>query len=178
MGCGYTGDAIEQAQKIVLALIVADIFLLLFLTPVLSVELPSNVWYPYNHGYQALGSLTYRFMGSGAVYWSPNHYWIYFGPSVVQLSNSSDSALVIGSADLNGGSIFGYYVIVSDAQGHVLSTAYTTLDVKAVAGKSYTVQVEGFGTCKFDHWSGGKTAPDLTVIAGSGAHAYTAVFSC
>jgi hypothetical protein len=150
---------------------------LLFFMPVLGVTLSRTVWYPYDHslGY---GSLTYTYFGYGALFWSPNHYWIYFGNSVVQVSNSSTSTLTVKSIDQNGTAIFGYYTVLSDASGNIVSTGYTDVTFSTTAGLKYAIQVEGYGKCSFSHWSTGASSNELVVLATSGDRSFTAVYDC
>ncbi len=76
--------------------------LVVFLLPVHATVVSGSAWYPYSHDYPGRGSLSYSYLGYGAVYWYLNHYWIYFGPVVLQVTNSSDSELVVQSVDQNG----------------------------------------------------------------------------
>ncbi len=149
-----------------------------FLLPLLPLKLAPTVWYPYTSSPNGYGSLTYRYSGYGATFWSPNHYWIYFGSYAVQVVNSSASTITVNSIDQNGTAIFGYYTIVSDSGGKVIATGYTSVSFSTIAGARYTVQEEGYGRCTFSHWSSGVTSSELSVLARSGDLTITAVFDC
>jgi hypothetical protein len=149
-----------------------------FFLPSLSVKLSPGIWYPYTSYHEGYGSVTYAYLGYGAVYWNPNHYWIYFGRSAIQLTNSSASIITVDSVDQNGTSIFGYFTILSDSGGRIISTGYTRTSFSTTAGEQYTVQVEGYGQCTFSHWSNGVMSSEQVVIAKSGDETLTAVYSC
>ena len=80
-----------------------------FLLPLLPLRLSPTVWYPYTSSPSGFASFAHKYLGYGAVFWSPNHYWIYFGSNAVQLTNSSASEITVNSVDENGTTIFGYY---------------------------------------------------------------------
>ena len=161
-----------------IALVVAVALTLAFFVPVLTTRLSPGVWYPYTTSPSGLGSVTYTYLGVGAVYWAPNHYWLYFGNSVVQLTNSSASSVTVNSIDQNGTTIFGYYAILSDSGGNKIATGYTQVTFSTTAGKQYAVQMENYGKCTFSHWSNGLTSSEAVVTAKSGDKALNAVFVC
>jgi hypothetical protein len=149
-----------------------------FLWPAFSVQLSPNIWYPYVKNPKGLGSMTYVYFGYGAVGWYPNHYWIYLGPSVLQLMNSSASSVTVQSVDQKQLPIYGYYVIVSDSSGGQISSGYTPFTFSATAGSQYVVEVQGYGSCKFNQWSTGATSSEVGVLAKSGGQTIVAVFDC
>jgi hypothetical protein len=149
-----------------------------FLWPVFSVRLSPNIWYPYVKNPRGLGSLTYAYFGYGAVGWYPNHYWIYLGPSVLQLMNSSPSSITVQSIDQKQLPIFGYYVIFSDSNGKQINSGYTPVTFSATAGTRYVVEVQGYGSCKFNHWSAGTNSSEVGVLARSGGQTMVSVFDC
>jgi hypothetical protein len=149
-----------------------------FLVPVFAVNLSPSIWYPSNRSPGGLGSFTYEALGYGAVFWGPNHYWLFLGDSTLQITNSSASEVTIKSVDQNGAAIFGYYTVFSDSSGHVLQTGYTTQTFSATAGLKYTIQVEDYKTCRFSHWENGVNSTEIVVLATSGNHDYAAVYDC
>ncbi len=68
--------------------------------------------------------------------------------------------------------------MASNPEGRVLGSGYSTLTFPSTAGVQYTIQVEGYGTCRFPHWATGVTSSEITVTALSGAQTFTAVFEC
>lgn len=170
-----------KAKKVrggAIATVAVAALVLAFFLPVFATSLSPAVWYPYKQSPGGYGSATYKYLGYGAVYWSPNHYWLYFGRSVLQLTNSSASSIIVNSTDQNGSAIFGYYTIISNAQGKVLGTGYTKVSFPTNAGEGYTIQMEGYGKCVFSHWSNGVTSSEQIVVAKSGDESLTAVFTC
>ena len=161
-----------------IVLVVAVVLTLAFFVPVFTTRLSPEVWYPYTAAPSGLGSVTYTYLGVGAVYWAPNHYWLYFGNSVVQLTNSSASSITVNSIDQNGTTIFGYYSILSDSGGNKLATGYTQVTFPTTACKQYAVQMEGYGKCAFSHWSTAATSSELVVTAKRGGKALDAVYHC
>jgi hypothetical protein len=144
---------------------------------VFTVGLSPAIWYPPK-SYAGFGSTTYAYFGYGAVFWHPNHYWVYFGKSVLELTNSSSPEVTVNSVDQHGATIFGYYVLFSDSSGHLLQTGFTPHTFSAMAGQKYTVQVENYQGCTFSNWTNGVKTPELTLQASSGGNAFTAVFNC
>jgi hypothetical protein len=164
-------------RGIILGLAVVAIASAFFL-PLVALRLSPGVWYPYTDAPGGYGSVTYKYLGYGAVFWAPNHYWLYFGSSVVQLTNSSASTVTVNSVDQNGTTIFGYYTILSDPGGKIVDTGYTKVSFSTTAGQQYTLQMEGYGRCTFSHWLNGETSSELVVLAESGDESLTAVFNC
>ena len=170
--------AAKKIPRTTLAVVVVAAFVVMFFLPVFGTSLSPSVWYPYKQSPSGYGSVTYELLGYGAVFWSPNHYWLFFGSSVLQVTNSSASTISVTSIDQNGSTIFGYYTIISDAQGKVMGTGYTKVSFPTNAGEQYTVQMEGYGKCVFDHWSNGVTSSEQVVVAKSGDEPLTAVYTC
>lgn len=161
-----------------IALSVVLVLALAFFTPAVGMKLSPSVWYPYSLSPSGYVSVTYKFLGSGAVYWGPNHYWVYLGSSTWQIVNSSASSLTVKSVDQNGTAIFGYYTVLSNPGGAILKTGYSTVTFPTIAGQKYGVQVEGYGKCVFSHWSTGSPTTELSIVARSGDYVFTAVYSC
>lgn len=167
-----------RKTRILAGVAIAVVLAIAFFLPILSVRLSPTVWYPYDKSPAGYGSLTYRTFGYGAVYWSPDHYWVYLGSGTIQVTNSSASSITVSSVDRNGTAIFGYYTILSDSGGRAIATKYTTATFPTTAGQHYTLQVEGYGACIFSHWSNGVTSSELDVVAGSGDQTLNAIYNC
>ena len=79
--------------------------------------------------------------------------------------------------DTSGSPISGYYTVLNQSS-NVQATGFTPTTLNLQNGQTYTVQVDDYGSCHFDHWlDTGSTTRARTVDINS-ATAYTAVMNC
>ena len=75
-------------------------------------------------------------------------------------SLSATSTLTVTAQDANGDPLPGYYAVLNQSGRTIVATAYTPATFNLTDGQTYTVGVDGYGSCTFDHWldTGNKTA--------------------
>ena len=106
------------------------------------------------------------------------------GGSGYILAQSSASAVswdpppgvTINSVDQTG-PISGYYTVLLQ-NGNVVSTGFTPVTFATNIGQTYTVQVDNYGNCLFDHWSDTGSTDSQRTFTATGSQAFTAVYSC
>jgi hypothetical protein len=91
---------------------------------------------------------------------------------------ASSSSLTVRSVNQNGASIFGYYTVLYGSAGNVISTGYTAQTFSTTAGDSYSVEIDGYGSCNFAQWADGSTSNPRSFTASGSAMSFTAVFDC
>jgi hypothetical protein len=92
-------------------------------------------------------------------------------------SNSTSPQLAIVSQDTNGNSLPGYYNVLYNQGGAVVSTGFSPDIYSLTSGQSYMVGVENFGSCTFAAWADGSTANPRTVSISSNTE-LTATYNC
>lgn len=87
------------------------------------------------------------------------------------------SQLTITTQDTDGNPVYGYYTVLNYS-GHIEATGFTTATFTLTDGDTYSVQVDNYGACSFDHWlDTGSTSYSRTVSITSDTQ-YTAVMNC
>jgi hypothetical protein len=86
------------------------------------------------------------------------------------------SNVTINSVDQNGNGIHGYYTILKGSSG--TTTGFTNVTFATTSGQTYSVQVDGYGSCSFNNWAGGSTSNPMTFTATNKPQTFTAVYSC
>lgn len=92
--------------------------------------------------------------------------------------SSSSPSITVNSIDQSNNIITGYYVILTDSSGSVISTGYTPKTFATTAGQAYGIEAESYGNCTFKAWATGSTSDPMTVTATSSAQTFTAVYNC
>jgi hypothetical protein len=88
-----------------------------------------------------------------------------------------DSRLTISTKDTNGNPISGYYTVVNES-GSIAATGFTTATFTLTDGQGYTVQVDNYGSCHFDHWQDTGSKTFWRSVSITGDTQYTAVMNC
>ena len=89
------------------------------------------------------------------------------------------SSVTVNSVDQNGNPISGYYTVLYDSGGNMLATGFTTKTfTQTIAGQTYGIRAESYGSCAFSSWSNGVTADPMTFTASGGAQSFTAAYNC
>jgi YVTN family beta-propeller protein len=88
------------------------------------------------------------------------------------------SRLAVASQDTGGNSVDGFYTMLYNSGGSVNSTGFTPVTFSTTAGDSYSVEVDGYGSCSFARWSDGATNDPRPMIASASPQAVTAVYNC
>jgi hypothetical protein len=91
---------------------------------------------------------------------------------------SKSSSVTVKSLDSGGKPIFGFYTVLYDSSGKVVSTGFTTKSFSTRGGQTYLVSVGGFGKCSFTRWSDGITSNPRKFTAANSSLSFTAVFDC
>ena len=84
------------------------------------------------------------------------------------------SQLTINTQDTSGNPITGYYAVLNQSS-NVQATGFTPANFNLEDGVAYTVQVDNYGNCHFDHWVDTGSASSSRTVSISGASTYTAV---
>jgi hypothetical protein len=90
----------------------------------------------------------------------------------------SQSSVTVSSVDQNGNLITGYYVVLYDSNGNVVTTGFTTANFTTDAGSTYGLQADSYGNCTFSSWSGVGSQNPMSFTATSGAQSFTAQYNC
>jgi hypothetical protein len=90
---------------------------------------------------------------------------------------SSTSKLAIGTQDTTGKTIYGYYAVLNQT-GKIVATGFSTATFTLNNGQTYTVQVDNFGSCYFDHWTDTGSTTSWRTVSISSDTSYTAVMNC
>jgi hypothetical protein len=87
------------------------------------------------------------------------------------------SQLTVGTQDMNGNPISGYYTVLNESST-IVATGFTPVSFALNDGQSYIIQVDHFGSCRFDHWlDTGSTTFSRTTSISSNTQ-YIAVMNC
>lgn len=98
--------------------------------------------------------------------------------SIIDGAASGTSQLGVSSQSTSGGALTGYYTILYGASGSVVSSGYTPTTFTLNDGQSYTVQVDDYGSCHFDHWADtGSTSASRMVDISSNTQ-LVAIYAC
>ncbi len=100
--------------------------------------------------------------------------------AVYNCGNSSGvSSVTVNSVDQKGNPISGYYTVLYDSRGNMLATGFTTKTfTQTIAGQTYGIRAESYGSCAFSSWSNGVTADPMTFTTSGGAQSFTAAYNC
>lgn len=128
----------------------------LFLVPALPVlmnQCPVYSTCPYpGKAFSGMVSPTYFVLGTGGSV-SDGRYHLSLAPHLNPLYGDPGPSISVVSVDSQGNTLTGFYVVLYDGSGHVLSTGYSPVTFSQLnAGERYTVQPQGFGGCTFRDW--------------------------
>jgi hypothetical protein len=90
---------------------------------------------------------------------------------------SGTSPLTIETLDTSGNAISGYYTVLNQS-GSIVSTSFTPASFHLYDGQNYSVQVDGYGSCHFDHWLDTGSTTFYRTVSIDAATTYTAVMNC
>jgi hypothetical protein len=88
------------------------------------------------------------------------------------------STLTLNTQDLTGATITGYYSALRSSAGNVVATGYSPTTYTLTDGSTYTIEVDGYGSCNFDHWADTGSTSYLRTISISSNTQLTAVYNC
>lgn len=85
----------------------------------------------------------------------------------------------MSTVDLTGNTIVGYYTVLYQG-GTIVDTQFTPASFTANIGQTYTVLVDDYGSCSFDHWQDtGSAVRQRDVTPDSiGGVSFVAVYNC
>ena len=87
------------------------------------------------------------------------------------------SMLTIRAVDTNLNPVYGFYTVLNQSDS-IVATGFTSTSFTLNDGQNYTVQVDNYGSCRFNNW--GDTGEPLSYrnVWITGDTTYTAVMSC
>lgn len=88
------------------------------------------------------------------------------------------SSVAVNSVNQDGVSITGYYAVLYNSSGSVISTGFTPTTYTTTIGNTYELRADSYGSCTFSHWSDGVTSDPMTFTSTSSSTTYTAVYDC
>jgi hypothetical protein len=97
--------------------------------------------------------------------------------SPVVAGAQTQSQLTVTSENLSGGSLTGYYAVLS-LGGIVVSNGFTPVAFSLTNGQTYVVQVDNYGSCNFDHWADTGSTSSSRPISITAATQVTAIYNC
>ena len=92
-------------------------------------------------------------------------------------SGGGSSTVTVNSVAVNGSSISGFYVALTDG-GSVVASGFTPTNFSATAGATYSIQADSYGACTFSNWSDGVRGNPRSFTASSTGSEFTAVYNC
>ena len=92
-----------------------------------------------------------------------------------QVPSTGASVLTVDSRWANGTAMAGMYAVLYRS-GEKVASAYTPANFKLADGKQYEVEVEGYGSARFQYWGGTGSVDALRNITATSAATVTAVF--
>ena len=90
---------------------------------------------------------------------------------------SNTPSLTISTQNTEGNVITGYYTVLNQSSS-IVATGFTPAPFTLNSGQTYTVQVDNYGSCQFDHWADTGSKVDVRTVSISSNAAYTAVMNC
>jgi hypothetical protein len=145
---------------------------------------PSGAGYPNYDGCVASGSYVYC-VGSNSeggpstpVYYAEVSAASSTSSTSSTSSSSSTSQLMVSAQDLSGHALEGYTAVLNQSGTTVVATGYTPATFNLVDGQAYAVGVDGYGSCRFDHWLATGSTVAIQPISITNDTQITAVFNC
>ena len=89
----------------------------------------------------------------------------------------ANSSLQVFTQDTAGKTLTGYYTEL-DLNGAAVSNGYTPATFTLADGVTYSVVVDGYGSCAFSHWADTGSADDPRAISIASSTSITAVLNC
>lgn len=98
--------------------------------------------------------------------------------AIYNCGTGTGSSVSVNSIDQNNNVISGYYVVLRDSAGSVITTGFTPKAFSTTSGSSYSIQASSYKSCIFSHWSNGVTSNPMSFTATSSPQSFTAVYNC
>jgi hypothetical protein len=92
-------------------------------------------------------------------------------------SSGGTSQLTINTQNLSGNAISGYYTLLYQG-GQLVKSGFTPTSFTVNNGQTYTIEVQDFGSCTFDHWTNPTSTTRDQVIVANTDTTMTAVYNC
>jgi polyvinyl alcohol dehydrogenase (cytochrome) len=116
--------------------------------------------------------------GDGLIFVAASQTIYAINPAPSSSTGGGPSSVTVNSVNQINGAISGYYTELISSSGSVIESAFTPKTFDTTAGQTYSVQVDGYGSCTFSHWSDGVTSDPRSFTATSGGTTFTAVYNC
>jgi hypothetical protein len=87
------------------------------------------------------------------------------------------SQLMVNTVDTGGVAIGGLYTLLYQ-NGHAVAAGFSPATYTVDTGQTFTVQVDDYGSCHFDHWTDTGSTDAWRAVAVTGDTQVTAVYSC
>ena len=98
--------------------------------------------------------------------------------AIYNCSGSTGSVqLTINTVDSSGSPMPGYYVVLNQSS-NIVATGFTSNTFTLNSGQTYTVQVDGYQSCVFLHWSDTGSVVDGRTVSITSDTELTAVIGC
>jgi hypothetical protein len=101
-----------------------------------------------------------------------------FALPLTAVDAATTSTLNVTTTNTSGLALTGYYTELYGSSGNVLSTGYTPHSFSLTDGATYTVEVDGYASCSFDHWSDTGSTDNQRSISITGDTSINAVLNC
>jgi hypothetical protein len=98
-------------------------------------------------------------------------------PYFVQIAKGETSRLTVLTQATNGGALTGFWVQLYMG-GATAATGFTPSNFTLISGQTYTVEVDGYAGCSFDHWQDTGGTNNQRDVATSNDISLTAVLNC
>ena len=93
-------------------------------------------------------------------------------------SGLGTSELLVNSQTTTGKTINGYYTVLSDSSGNVVSTGFTAVTFNVNNGQTYNLHVDNYGNCNFAYWYDTGSTSSTRQISIYGTTYITAIYNC
>jgi hypothetical protein len=87
------------------------------------------------------------------------------------------SSLAVGTVNTSDQAISGFYTVVYQS-GNLVASGFSPAGFTLDNGQSYTVQVDDYGSCHFDHWADTGSTSASRAFSIEGNTQVTAVYNC
>src|SRR5439155_23361074 len=87
------------------------------------------------------------------------------------------SNLTVGTQDTSGATLTGYNTVLSQ-NGVTVASEFTPATFTLNNGQSYSLLVNGFGSCSFDHWLDNGSTANPRAVSVTSDTTLTAVMNC
>jgi len=98
--------------------------------------------------------------------------------SLISSANSPTALLTVNSQDTSGNPLSGYEAVLNQSGNVIVARGYTPASFNLTEDQSYTVTVDGYGSCTFDRWLDTGNTTAIRQISISSNTELTAVLNC